>query len=116
MEEISVLLPTPAYSRLTGPLSYSHPSALPPGSLVRVPLGARDSLGLVWPSASPDAANPAPPERVLKPIAQVLDGSLELTSLDARLVQPYYAMQLARSAGLMLGMGMDGADVLVRAA
>ncbi|CAN1544280.1 PriA Primosomal protein N' (replication factor Y) - superfamily II helicase [Burkholderiaceae bacterium] len=73
MEEISVLLPTPAYSRLTGPLSYSHPSALPPGSLVRVPLGARDSLGLVWPRAEAGAANPAPPERVLKPIAQVLD-------------------------------------------
>jgi histidine phosphotransferase ChpT len=54
--------------------------------------------------------------KVPETIAQVLDGSLELTSLDARLVQPYYAMQLARSAGLMLGMGMDGADVLVRAA
>ena len=49
-------------------------------------------------------------------IAQVLDGTLELTGLDARLVQPYYAKQLARSAGLALSMGMDGADVLVKAA
>jgi histidine phosphotransferase ChpT len=49
-------------------------------------------------------------------IAQVLDGTLELTSLDARLVQPYYAKQLARSAGLSLSMGMDGADVVVTAA
>ena len=53
--------------------------------------------------------------KVPEAVAQVLDGTLELTSLDARLVQPYYAKQLARSAGLTLGMGMDGADVLVRA-
>jgi histidine phosphotransferase ChpT len=49
-------------------------------------------------------------------IAQVLEGTLELTALDARLVQPYYAKQLARSAGLSLSMGMDGADVVVTAA
>ena len=54
--------------------------------------------------------------KVPEAVAQVLDGTLELTSLDARLVQPYYAKQLARSAGLTLGMGMDGADVLVKAA
>lgn len=53
--------------------------------------------------------------KVPETIAQVLDGSLELTSLDARLVQPYYAKQLARSAGLTLDMGLDGADVLVKA-
>lgn len=34
----------------------------------------------------------------------------------SRLVQPYYAKQLARSAGLALGMDMDGADVVVKAA
>ena len=98
MEEISVLLPTPAYSRLTGPLSYSHPSALPPGSLVRVPLGARDSLGLVWPSASPDAANPAPPERVLKPIAEVLDGIAPLSAHWLQLVD-FAAHYYQRSVG-----------------
>ncbi len=54
--------------------------------------------------------------KVPDPIAQVLDGTIELTGLDARLVQPYYAKQLARSAGLSLSMAMDGADVLVKAA
>jgi histidine phosphotransferase ChpT len=49
-------------------------------------------------------------------ISQVLDGTLEVTGLDARLVQPYYARELARSAGLSLSMGMDGADVVVQAA
>ncbi len=48
-------------------------------------------------------------------ISQVLDGSMELAALDARLVQPYYAKQLAQSASLTLSMGMDGADVLVKA-
>ncbi len=49
-------------------------------------------------------------------IAQVLDGTAELTALDARLVQPYYARQLARAAGLTLTIAMDGADVVVTAA
>ncbi len=51
-----------------------------------------------------------------EPMAQVLDGTVELTALDARLVQPYYARELARAAGLTLTMAMDGADVVVTAA
>jgi histidine phosphotransferase ChpT len=54
--------------------------------------------------------------KVPEQIAQVLAGTVELTALDARLVQPYYARQLARAAGLSLAMAMDGPDVLVTAA
>ena len=54
--------------------------------------------------------------KVPEPIAQVVDGTAELATLDARLVQPYYAKQLAQSAGLTLTMGMDGDDVVVKAA
>ncbi len=54
--------------------------------------------------------------KVPEALAQVVEGSIDLTTLDARLVQPYYAKQLARSAGLTLSMAMDGADVLVKAA
>ena len=54
--------------------------------------------------------------KVPEQIAQVLDGTVEMTALDARLVQPYYARELARSAGLTLTMAMDGADVVVTAA
>ena len=43
-------------------------------------------------------------------------GSADLTLLDARLVQPYYAKVLAQSAGLTLAIAMDGEDVLVMAA
>ena len=54
--------------------------------------------------------------KVPEPISGVLAGTTELTALDARLVQPYYAKQLARSAGLSLSMDMDEADVVVKAA
>ena len=54
--------------------------------------------------------------KVPEAISQVVDGTLELSTLDARLVQPYYAKQLAQSAGLRLTMAMDEADVVVKAA
>jgi histidine phosphotransferase ChpT len=54
--------------------------------------------------------------KVPETTTQVLDGSLDITLMDARLVQPYYAMQLAQSAGLTLSIAMDGDDVVVKAA
>lgn len=54
--------------------------------------------------------------KVPEAIAQVVEGTADLTTLDARLVQPYYAKQLAQSAGLTLTMDMDGDDVVVKAA
>ncbi|HMT14195.1 MAG TPA: histidine phosphotransferase family protein [Aestuariivirga sp.] len=53
--------------------------------------------------------------RVPEPMAEVLAGRAALESLDARLVQPYYARILADAAGLELAMAMDGEDVLVTA-
>ena len=55
--------------------------------------------------------------KVPEAIAEVVAGTADLNLLDARLVQPYYARQLAASAGLALSMAMDGdGAVLVRAA
>jgi histidine phosphotransferase ChpT len=54
--------------------------------------------------------------KVPEAIAQVVDGTADLVTLDARLVQPYYAKQLAQSAGLTLSMAMEGDDVVVKAA
>jgi histidine phosphotransferase ChpT len=54
--------------------------------------------------------------KVPEAIAGVLEGTADLATLDARLVQPYYARALALSAGLRLTMAMDGEDVVVRAA
>ena len=49
-------------------------------------------------------------------MATAVDGSAELATLDARLVQPYYARILAEAAGLELSMKMDGDDTVVVAA
>jgi histidine phosphotransferase ChpT len=54
--------------------------------------------------------------KVSEPLAEVLAGKADLATLDARLVQPYYAKQLAEAAGLSLSMAMDGEAVCVRAA
>jgi histidine phosphotransferase ChpT len=54
--------------------------------------------------------------KVAEPLAEVLAGKSDLSVLDARLVQPYYAKQLAEAAGLSLSMAMDGDAVSVRAA
>jgi len=69
---IPVLVQTPAHSQIGGALTYQSDAALPPGSLVRVPLGRRETLGVVWDGtpgqdASLDASR-------LRPIAAALDG------------------------------------------
>ncbi|QIL45145.1 primosomal protein N' [Acidovorax sp. HDW3] len=68
---LQVVVPTPAHSSVAGPLSYQHDQALAPGTLVRVPLGQREVLGLVWDAAP--AADPAP-TAALRPVHSVLDG------------------------------------------
>ncbi|RYF69568.1 MAG: primosomal protein N', partial [Comamonadaceae bacterium] len=45
---IDVAVQTPAHAGLGDVLSYAHPQALPAGTLVRVPLGRREVLGVVW--------------------------------------------------------------------
>ena len=42
---LAVAVPTPAHSGLGEPLTYRAEAPLPPGSIVRVPLGAREVLG-----------------------------------------------------------------------
>nr|WP_315236444.1 primosomal protein N' [uncultured Albidiferax sp.] len=48
LHRLSVVVQTPAHSAIAGPLTYDSPQPLPPGSLVRVPLGKRETLGVVW--------------------------------------------------------------------
>ncbi|MDO8274716.1 MAG: primosomal protein N', partial [Serpentinimonas sp.] len=45
---VEVVLATPAHSGLGDSLSYWSPELLQEGALVRVPLGARELLGIVW--------------------------------------------------------------------
>ena len=45
---VNVVVATPAHSAIAGPLTYRSASALAVGTLVRVPLGKREVLGMVW--------------------------------------------------------------------
>ena len=54
--------------------------------------------------------------KVPENIGGVIDGNYDPATLDARLVQPYYAKRLAATVGMDLSMMLDGADVVVRAA
>jgi len=47
--------------------------------------------------------------------ALLLQGAIEASDLDARLVQVYYAMRLASQAGFVMTMALDGEDVLITA-
>ncbi len=67
---LSVMVATPAYSRLTGPLIYESEQLLTPGTLVRVPLGQRETLGLVWPAQ----ASELPQHQSIKPLTEALTG------------------------------------------
>jgi primosomal protein N' (replication factor Y) len=77
---VSVLVQMPAHSALAGPLSYSAEQALEPGTLVRVPLGKRETLGVVWDAASPhDGAE-------LRSVSTVLDGIAPLNAAWRQLI------------------------------
>ncbi len=93
--EIAVLVPTPAYSRLNGPLTYETEEDVQVGCLVRVPLGQRDTLGLVWPQApvQPQTTTPA-----LKTIHSVLHGIPPLSANWLKLID-FAAHYYQRSAG-----------------
>jgi primosomal protein N' (replication factor Y) len=69
---LAVVVPTPAHSAIGGPLSYSSELPLAPGTLVRVPLGRREVLGVVWDAADADQPEPAGAE--IKAIAGELSG------------------------------------------
>jgi len=78
---LQVVVALPAHTALSGPLTYLHTQPCPAGSLVRVPLGQRDVLGIAWDEDSrasqpSEATGPgAPPtlsSRALKPVSMVL--------------------------------------------
>ena len=78
---LCVLVPTPAYASLTSMLTYRSEAPCPPGTLVRVPLGKRETLGVVW---EPGAAGPAPTAPLsadkVRSITDVLPGIAPLSN------------------------------------
>jgi primosomal protein N' (replication factor Y) (superfamily II helicase) len=69
IHHIPVAVHTPAHSALAGLLTYAHTTPLPPGTLVRVPLGRRETLGIVW---EPHGLAAPPAEADLRNIGAVL--------------------------------------------
>jgi len=98
---LQVVVAVPAHSAIAGPLTYKSESPLTPGTLVRVPLGKREVLGVVWEvlpdsgelaeaqAAAPTlftARNTLPPAEKTRAIAGVLDGLAPLSATWQRLV------------------------------
>ncbi len=69
---MAVAVEAPQHSGLAGALHYSSSQHWPPGTLLRVPLGRRDLLGIVWHAAAPADPAGAPPP-VLRPVGEVFD-------------------------------------------
>ena len=93
---LSVAVEAPQHSGLTGALHYLAPHALPPGTLLRVPLGRRELLGVVWPGAAPLAEGADAP--VLRPVGDVFDGLPPLAPAWLALVD-FAASYYQRSVG-----------------
>lgn len=81
---VHVALHAPSHSGVGDLLSYSSPGPLPPGTLVRVPFGTREVLGVVW--DADEATGELPEGATMRPIAGVLAGVAPLDAPWRRLV------------------------------
>jgi len=97
---LCVLVQTPAHASLGSVLSYRSESLLTPGTLVRVPLGKRDTLGVVWDAASAQATGEFDPEKI-RSVAGTLDGISPLSTAWQQLVtfaSQYYQRSIGEVA------------------
>jgi len=92
---LPVAVETPQHSGLQGTLDYASDRPLPPGTLVRVPLGRRDVPGIVWPGEASSE-----PSLALKPIQQVMSSLPPLPTRWCELVG-FAAAYYQRSVGEM---------------
>ena len=95
----SVIVATPAHSGVGNTLSYRSELLLAPGTLVRVPLGSREVLGVVWdcPAEAPEGLS----EARAKAVIGALDGLPPLNASWLRLVRfasQYYQRSLGEVA------------------
>ncbi len=93
---VHVALHAPSHSGVGELLSYASPEALPPGTLVRVPFGTREVLGVVW--DSDEATGELPEGATMRAIAGVLAGVAPLDAPWRRLVG-FAARYYQRSLG-----------------
>jgi primosomal protein N' (replication factor Y) len=81
-KSLRVAVETPQHSGLGAPLDYASAEEVPVGTLVRVPLGRREVLGIAWPSP---AGHEAPAE--LRPVLQALGSLPPLSASWCELVE-----------------------------
>lgn len=97
--KIEVLVGTPAHGRLGTTLTYRYAHELEKGRLVRVPLGKREVLGMVWEAK---AVGPEQPEQSeWRGVADVLDGLPPLDTSWCQLLG-FAARYYQRSLGEMV--------------
>ncbi|MFG6460202.1 primosomal protein N' [Roseateles sp. DXS20W] len=97
---VRVAVDAPQHSGLNAPLDYASEQALASGSLVRVPLGKRELLGVVWPGEAQGA-----PEAALRPVAAVFDALPPLAADWCRLLDfaaGYYQRSVGELASAVL--------------
>ncbi len=94
---IRVVVPTPAHSEVAGALTYRSPLALAAGTLLRVPLGKRETLGVVWDAATDDGAQTWDSAK-LRDVGAVLHGLAPLGTGWRRLVD-FAAAYYQRATG-----------------
>ena len=94
---LCVLVQTPAHARLGTGLSYQSELPLAPGTLVRVPLGAREVLGVVWDGETAQATGEIDPGKI-RSIAGTLEGIAPLSRHWQQLVT-FAAQYYQRSVG-----------------
>jgi len=92
---LQVVVATPAHSALAGALTYRSARPLAPGTLVRVPLGRREVLGVVWDAAPGDGEIDA---ASIREVAGALEGLAPLTATWRALVA-FTAAYYQRSLG-----------------
>ncbi len=94
---LCVLVQTPAHASLGSVLSYRSESLLAPGTLVRVPLGKRETLGVVWDADAAQATGELDPGKV-RDVAGVLEGIAPLSTQWQQLLT-FTAQYYQRSIG-----------------
>lgn len=93
---IDVAVQTPAHSQIGGLLSYRCPFEVQPGQLVRVPLGKREVLGVVWGVSDTTPADM--PASAVRDATGLLEGLPPLDATWRQLVQ-FSAQYYQRSLG-----------------
>ncbi len=94
---LNVLVHTPAHATLGPVLTYRSDQPLAVGTLVRVPLGSRETLGVVWSDQSHEVTGEFDPEKI-RAVAGALEGIAPVSPAWQQLVT-FAASYYQRSVG-----------------